>query len=114
MRSVTNHEGVHSVPQAAGQNHMRARPFFRLLGYAQVQGSADVGPSVVSVVRIVQPSSRLGIRLNRPVVAAETKWLGGKRRQGSNTLDNLYQYDRTTCSRRDIDGWRRTKTRIYQ
>src|SRR6266704_1899344 len=105
MRGITHNEGVCPIPHAARQHHVCTRPLVRLLSYPQVQGSARITPDVVSIVQIVQSAPSLRRRVNFPVVPAETKGPGGKRRQASIPPITSHTCYRPADGRRDLDGW---------
>src|SRR5215475_1553021 len=88
VSSVPHHQAVGSVPETLGKSQVRTRPPVPFFLYAEMEGSARVGPSIVTIVQIVQPSPVARNSANPPLVSAELKRVCRRELQRSYALDN--------------------------
>src|SRR5262249_48175171 len=71
MASVPHHHAVGSVPKTACKSQVRTRPPARCFLYAEMQSTTRVGPSIITIVQVVQSSPVARNGANPPVVSAE-------------------------------------------
>src|SRR5579872_4874054 len=98
MRGVSYHYDVGSVPKTSCEFHLRTRPPPFPFFHAEMHSTGRIRPSVITVVKIVQPSAIAGNRANLPIVSAEMKRLGGSQLGFADTLYDRHSEDSTTSA----------------
>src|SRR5215469_15226484 len=114
MSRVSHHQAVGSVPETLCKRQIRTRPPALFFLDPEMQGSACIGPSIVTIVQIVQsaPVARNGA--NPPLVSAELKGLCRRELRTSYALDRRWRHDGTAVSRSNIQGVGRPIPRFHQ
>src|SRR5215471_16167317 len=88
MSSVPHHQAVGSVPETLCKSQIGTRPPTLFFPYPEMQGSAGIGPSIVTIIQIVQPSPVARNGANPPLISAELKGLCRRELRSSYALDN--------------------------